>query len=168
MTPRPGHHILLIDTRRLCIVSSSGKENYTALSYIWGNTAMFKTTKRNRKTLQEDGVLNRDHEPSIPATVRDAILLTAEIGVPYLWVDSLCIVQDDDDSRNIHLSSMAAIYANTSVTLIAAAGEDVDHGILGVLGGSHTRDKPCRIIRTDSGLRWVLGPIYPGWPYQSK
>jgi hypothetical protein len=129
---------------------------------------MFKTTKRNRETLQEEGALNRNHEPSISATVKDAILLAAAIGIPFLWVDSLCIVQDDEYSRNIHLSSMAVIYANASVTMIAAAGEDADYGIPGVLGGSRTRDKPCRIIQTNSDLRWVVGPMDPGWPYRSK
>jgi hypothetical protein len=167
VTPRPDHHILLIDTRRLCLVCSHGDEAYAALSYVWGGTTMFRTTRRNRNILKEEGALNKVHNPPIPATVKDAILLAAEIGLPYIWIDSLCIVQDDEDSRNIHLSSMAAIYANAHLTIVAAAGKIADHGIPGVPGGSRTRDKPCHIIRTDSDLRWVVEPIFYDWSHGS-
>jgi hypothetical protein len=133
-------------------VSSQGDETYAALSYIWGGTIMFKTTQRNINILKEEGASNKVQNPPIPATVKDAILLAAGIGLPYIQIDSLCIVQDDEDSRNIHLSSMAAIYVNARLTIVAAAGKNADHGIPGVPRGSRTRDELCRIIRTDSGL----------------
>jgi hypothetical protein len=128
---------------------------------------MFKTTRRNKNILKEEGALNNVHTPPIPATVKDAILLAAGIGLPYIWIDSLCIVQDDEDSSNIHLSSMAATYANARLTIVAAAGKNADHGIPGVPGGSRTCDKPCHIIQTESGLRWVVEPIFYDWPYGS-
>jgi hypothetical protein len=96
------------------------------------------------------------------------MLLTAAIDVRYLWVDSLCIVQDDENSRRVHLNSMDAIYANAYVKKVAAVGEDVRHGIPGVPNGSHTRNHPCRIIQAEPCSRWLLRKQYNIWPDQTK
>ena len=59
---------------------------------------------------------------SLPRTIRDSITFTDRIGETYLWVDSLCIVQDDEDEKREHLQNMGSIYANACFTLVAAEG----------------------------------------------
>lgn len=63
-----------------------------------------------------------DESSVLPRTIRDAIELTQRLGENFLWVDSLCIVQDNQDEKRKHLSHMASIYANAYVTLVAAGG----------------------------------------------
>jgi hypothetical protein len=56
--------------------------------------------------------------------------VTSRLGYRYLWVDRLCIIQDNDAHRRLHLASMAAIYANASITIIAASSRPMKGGML--------------------------------------
>jgi len=76
---------------------------------------------------------------NIPRTILDAMYLTEAMGVNYLWVDRLCIVQDNIRHFNEQLQQMAIIYANSSFTIIALDGRDANHGLLGVGGKSLPR-----------------------------
>jgi len=90
------------------------------------------------------------------------------MAIDYLWVDSLCIVQDDQQTKKIHLNSMAAIYANAYITFVVAKGEDAGFGVPGVPGGSRARHLPCCTFSTRSGLQFVLSPEVDYWHHQSK
>jgi hypothetical protein len=69
----------------------------------------------------------------IPITILNAIHFVRFLGERYLWVDSLCIVQDDDEDRKPEqLNSMAAIYANGSLNIVAADGSNAAYGLRGV------------------------------------
>ena len=59
---------------------------------------------------------------SLPRTIRDAITFTEYVGEQYLWVDALCIVQDEDEEKRDHFRHMGSIYANAYFTLVAAEG----------------------------------------------
>jgi hypothetical protein len=54
------------------------------------------------------------------------------IGERYLWVDSLCIVQDDPQEKHGQIANMDAIYGNAILTINAAAGQDANAGLPGV------------------------------------
>ena len=113
---------------------------YIALSYVWGRTeGVFKNIKSKRRELFEDGSLS-NHWGELPATVKDAILLTEALAIPYLWVDRLCIVQDDNESLKHNISWMASIYANTYFTIIATEGADDEFGLRGTGAESKPRD----------------------------
>jgi hypothetical protein len=71
--------------------------------------------------------------PQIPQTVRDVMSLTRLLDETYLWVDSLCIMQDDDLDKHEQLSSMGSIYANAYVTIVAAGGTAFT-GLRGIKG----------------------------------
>ncbi|KAK0645793.1 hypothetical protein B0T16DRAFT_146810 [Cercophora newfieldiana] len=71
---------------------------YVALSYVWGDAHSLKTTKWNVGQLQQDGAL-RMWQHFIPRVIGDTMDFTKRLGVRYLWVDSLCIVQDDENLR---------------------------------------------------------------------
>jgi hypothetical protein len=66
----------------------------------------------------------------IPATFRDAMLATMALGIRYLWIDSLCIIQDDDHDWAVESSKMSDVYANSFLTLAVAASEDDAKGFL--------------------------------------
>jgi hypothetical protein len=131
----------LIDVKRLCLVQAEARYRYVALSYVWGKGKAFLTLRQNIDHLQLQGSLLREspsldspthqgnqdtaleHESSVlPRTIRDAIELTRRIGEDFLWVDSLCIIQDNQKEKLEHLSHMGSIYARAYVTLVAAGG----------------------------------------------
>jgi hypothetical protein len=102
--------------------------NYVCLSYCWGadTEGVLKTTKH---TLD-------DHYRAIPysllpPTIRDAVIVCRHLGVPYLWVDSLCIVQDDKKSWLEGSRDMHKIYLNCHFTIAAQEPTSCKLGFLG-------------------------------------
>lgn len=65
----------------------------------------------------------------LPQTIQDAILLVTRLGYRYLWVDSLCIVQDSKSSWQLNASAMHLIYGNAEFTICAADGKDSSVGL---------------------------------------
>ncbi|KAG8533484.1 uncharacterized protein KY384_002267 [Bacidia gigantensis] len=121
----------LIDVQKNCIVPADHGAEYAALSYVWGNLEMLKLSQENLMYLLEEGAILA-HADWIPRTIRDAIGFVSCLGIKYLWVDCLCIVQDDEDSKHSQIQNMGNIYAQASVTVIAANGWDAEHGLRGV------------------------------------
>ncbi|OJT10402.1 hypothetical protein TRAPUB_13094 [Trametes pubescens] len=107
------------------IPTSGGRGEYLALSYVWGGDQVHKTTKANISTY-EDSIV-----PSLlPRTIRDAIYVTHTLGFRWLWVDSLCIVQDSDEDKRREISRMHHIYRYARLTIMAGSATDVRAGFL--------------------------------------
>lgn len=68
----------------------------------------------------------------LPRTIQDAILLVSRLGERYLWIDSLCIVQDSTSSWELNAKSMHLVYGNAHFTICAADGKDAETGLLAV------------------------------------
>jgi hypothetical protein len=100
--------IKLIDTNGL-------KCHYTALSHCWGRLNKFMTTALTLPSMRLGFTID-----DIPATFRDAVLVTQTLGVQYLWIDSLCIIQGDKADLAQELSMMGDVYANSYVTITGA------------------------------------------------
>lgn len=99
------HKVRLQDTR--------GQNGiYAALSYCWGTSSHKMTTKL---TLSEH--LGGFPVSTLPATIRDAIKLCHSLEIPYLWVDSLCIIQDDSEDWHKEATEMAAIYGRAALMI---------------------------------------------------
>ncbi|OJD34800.1 heterokaryon incompatibility protein [Diplodia corticola] len=128
----------LVDTQRRCLVEAEPGQPYVALSYVWGAANQYKTLREDLEQLQQEGYLD-DAGVAIPRTIRDAIGLVPLIGGRYLWVDSLCILQEDGDELWDQIHGMASIYANATVTIVAAQGETADFGLRGIKGVSKPR-----------------------------
>jgi hypothetical protein len=98
------------------IAGAEIRAKYVALSYRWGQ---FSSIKTSRDTLEQH--LARIAWDSLPKTFQDAISLCWGLGVQYLWIDALCIVQDDIREWEIESSNMASVYANSYLTVAATA-----------------------------------------------
>ena len=131
---------LVVDVIRQCITISPDNCSYVALSYVWGSQVTLHSMKANISKLQQIGSLSTERlSVPIAKTIRDAMGITALLDERYLWVDSLCIVQDDEVQKGRELDHMAAIYSNASVTIVAAQGEHANSGLHGFRGISDPR-----------------------------
>jgi Heterokaryon incompatibility protein (HET) len=59
----------------------------------------------------------------------DAIVVTKALGLRYLWIDSLCIIQDDEDDWLAESKTMGTLYERAVVTLAASTAPDSTHGL---------------------------------------
>ncbi|PMD47217.1 HET-domain-containing protein [Hyaloscypha variabilis F] len=147
---------ILIDTWHMSLKPGTPGDRYVALSYVWGRTTNLRTVKANAKMLQEIGSLQRpDILSTIPRTVRDAIALIAALDMRYLWVDALCIIQDDDEVAFDQINKMAMIYAKASLTIIATGGEDANWGLRGMRGISGPRNTLQKVIKLSNGSQII-------------
>lgn len=121
----------LIDVVRGSLVPAKAGKQYAALSYVWGQTETVRTIKDNLVYLLEKGSIFA-HEHLLPKTIRDTIRLVKLLGINYLWVDCLCIVQDDAELKHAQIQEMGAVFAQAYVTIIAANGWDANHGLRGI------------------------------------
>ncbi|KAF4414683.1 het domain-containing [Fusarium acutatum] len=110
------------------LVSTVGqKDRYVCLSYCWGGTIDIRLL-RNRY----HGYFRRIPWDILPQGYRDAIKLTRKVGIRYIWIDSLCIVQDDEDDWRQQASIMAQIFQNAYVTIAGTKPENPNNGYFSV------------------------------------
>lgn len=142
----------LIDVAQGCLVESRGDERYFALSYVWGaQQDAGMATKENIDSLKQEGAITvRNATFRLPRTVEDAIQLTELLGERFLWIDRLCIIQDDLANWHSQIKKMGSIYANAYCTFVASGGSDADHGIPGLSQHSGPRQLLQRHIKFSS------------------
>ena len=149
----------LIDVERMCLVTADSSVGYCALSYVWGQSDVIVTTKQNRSVLRTPGSIQGDAplkeqgngSPVMATVVQDAIRLVKLIGERYLWVDSLCITQDDAAQSTFYINRMDYIYSQALVTIVASASTSAMSALPGVR--PHTRP-PLHSHETE-GIRLV-------------
>lgn len=125
--------IRLVDVDNLCIVYAPLRAKYIALSYVWGqsNKPRLKLMSHNEEELSKPDALKTTWS-LIPNTIRDAISVARQLGERYLWIDSLCILQDDANELLESVAVMDLFYEMASFTIIAAGGGDAFAGLEGV------------------------------------
>lgn len=96
------------------LVETYGSEGeYACLSYCWGPVAQKSmATKSNRDRYMKSIPLG-----TLPETISDALKLCCKLGFRYVWIDSLCIIQDDEEDWNREASRMAGVYSKSALTL---------------------------------------------------
>lgn len=110
-------------------IENGDTEPYVALSYCWGQDQAFKTTLANQVDMEAGVPVSL-----LPKTIQDAVNLTSELRIRLLWVDSLCLVQDDEDELAKEIANMQHYYGNSCITISAATAKSCGEGFL--------RDKP--------------------------
>lgn len=87
---------------------------YITLSHRWSREQPWKTTRKNF-----DQSLRGIPYDQLPKTVRDAIVVAGELGIQHLWLDSICIIQNDSEDWTQQSSQMGLIFARSFCTLAA-------------------------------------------------
>ena len=128
------HELILVDVPNKCLVKKrfSGSDQplrYAALSYVWGNQTQFLTLKENLAELQKPGALDQQQ---LQGVVVDSMAVVTKLKLQYLWVDTLCIVQDDHDNKMAQIRQMAEIYGSSWITIVALSGESSSAPLPGV------------------------------------
>ena len=166
---RPLASLRLIDCKTRLVVKATSSLPYVALSYVWGSKSSQKSSHQPRNLRTGDCI------PDIlPNVIEDAITVTLKLDWQYLWVDRLCIDQEDDADKHGQIGQMDQIFSGASATLVAAAGLDADFGLPGV-GETPRRPQPFAVIRGQRLVSTMRRPemsilqskwLTRGWTYQ--
>jgi hypothetical protein len=96
-------------TSEVVLLETSGQSGkYAALSHCWGEVAKWTTTTSHPKLPEYE---------ELPANFQDAITVTRELGLRYLWIDALCILEDSAKDWRRECADMFNIYRNAEVTI---------------------------------------------------
>lgn len=106
------------------IESSGQRERYIALSHSWGGEQPLTTTAATLEQ-HKSGIPTAN----LPTTFRDAAHIARRLGIRYLWIDSLCIIQDSPQDWQLEAARMAGIYRNSWLTVYATASSSPSSGI---------------------------------------
>ncbi|EOD50821.1 putative heterokaryon incompatibility protein [Neofusicoccum parvum UCRNP2] len=147
--------MFVIDVKNCCLVCTPKDCRYVALSYVWGTGRMFKHIMANSDHLLTKGSLKTSE---IPNTIRDAINLVDRIGQRYLWVDALCIIQDDVSMQQSQIAKMDRVYAEALFTIVAAYGNSAEAGLPGVSPGTRKQNQELLRLRDRSFLTILYDP----------
>ncbi|RSL91599.1 hypothetical protein CEP51_000221 [Fusarium floridanum] len=122
---------------------------YACLSHCWGKHQIITTTRSNFSQHQDEIQWN-----DLSTTFQDAIEFCLRLGLEFIWIDSLCIVQDDAEDWEQEAVKMATYYTTAYVTLAATAAPD---GTVGLFPEPHAEDQPLELKGTNErGERYHL------------
>jgi hypothetical protein len=111
--------IKLIDTNEI-----KRQAPYATLSYCWGSGPPVRLTSNNLSAFKR-GI----SVAALPETLRDAVTVAQQIGVKYLWIDALCIIQDSGDDWGKEARKMADIYSSSYCNIAATHTRSCDDGL---------------------------------------
>lgn len=129
----------VIDVKKACLTVISRSDRYVALSYVWPRFDSPRLLISNRKELHTRGAL-RALKSKLPRVIRDAMDVVTDLRESYLWVDALCITQDDDREKVRLINIMNQVYGRAFLTLVVATATSPtrDYGIPGCNGTVRT------------------------------
>ena len=113
----PGFKLIDCTQSPVQVVVCSFGESYAALSYVWG---------------KDKGQSWPEHPGQWPPVYLDAIRVTQQLGLQYLWIDKPCLSGSYPEDEAVQMSRMDEIYEGAVVTIIAAHGHDATSGLPGV------------------------------------
>jgi hypothetical protein len=127
---------------------------FVALSYVWGKPQDGKEPYQTKRSNILDHLQHAGLEPSkFPKAIQDAIDLVHQLGLRYIWIDSLCIVQDSARSLGLNAAVMHLIYGHASLTICAADGIDSNTGLVAM----NTREATDQMEETcGEGVRLLV------------
>ncbi|KAF8132043.1 heterokaryon incompatibility protein-domain-containing protein [Boletus edulis] len=107
--------LINVETRQIVKYPPAGCD-YIALSYVWGG-------------VEQPSYKLGEILPTVPATLEDAMVVTGTLGKQYLWVDSLCIYQNNSVEKATQMAFMSAIYSGAWATIICLSGQSARSGL---------------------------------------
>jgi hypothetical protein len=106
-------------------VTNDHRDEYLTLSHCWGSDARAILTTTSLPILQKEITIT-----DLPLTMQDAITTTRALGFRYLWIDSVCIIQDNASDWERESREMGTIYELSFCTIAATCAEDSGSGFL--------------------------------------
>jgi hypothetical protein len=97
---------------------------YLTLSHCWGNIQLFKLKKDNI-----DRLFDRIPTEELCKTFLDTMVVARAFGIKYIWIDSLCIIQDDEDDWRRESALMSDVYGYSTVNIAATHARDGSAGL---------------------------------------
>jgi Heterokaryon incompatibility protein (HET) len=134
----------VIDVHSNFVIDAPIHASYFTLSYVWGHLAesdLCATTENIHDIKKQNSLTQK----GLPQTILDVMKLVFELGGQYLWVDRLCILQDDDDDKAQQIPCMDSIYSLAELTIIAASGSNAHDGVAGLSVPRSIEQDTCRI-----------------------
>jgi hypothetical protein len=118
------------DQLQLTMVCSDDMEEYdmsryVTLSYCWGGDQPNKLTQENHGLYKKNITWE-----SLPRTIQDAAKTAQVLGFHYIWIDSMCIIQDSKEDKEAEISQMTKVYAHATLTVVNKRGDKVTEGFL--------------------------------------
>ncbi|RYP31929.1 hypothetical protein DL767_005470 [Monosporascus sp. MG133] len=132
----------LVETQR-----RSGEE-YAALTHCWGGKINPMLTTQTLGTF-----LDSLPYAELPANFRDAITITKRLGLRYVWIDALCILQDSKHDWEIESQRMGPVYRDAAVTISASASTGSTDGILKRAEGTPEPEPVSLRVSADEGAQ---------------
>jgi hypothetical protein len=105
-------------------LSFKGDTKYATLSYCWGNSNHLRLEKATLDRFQ-DGI----NVAELPKTMQQAVAIVRELDLDFLWIDSLCIIQDSTDDWRAQSAMMGSIYQHSHISLAASSSTDSEGGL---------------------------------------
>lgn len=144
--------IILIDLEKGCLVPATTAYRYIAFSYVRGGAKVINTTNETLDDFRAPGSL-RITSKAFPRAVSDVAVFVTEFGERYLWIDSLCIIQDDEETKHTQIMQMDIIYRMAYLTIIAHSGTSADSPLPGVFPGTRLQPVTVEDVQYSNGTR---------------
>jgi Heterokaryon incompatibility protein (HET) len=119
----------LIDVRRGKLIDTKqqpGPFQYAALTHCWGPNMPEPGMTKTRTLLSH---MKSIKLPELPKSFRDALIITRSLGIPYIWIDSLCIIQDSIEDWENESAQMGLVYSHAWCTIAASSAKSCHDGI---------------------------------------
>ncbi|OTA58471.1 HET-domain-containing protein [Hypoxylon sp. EC38] len=129
---------------------------YMTLSHCWGKLKIITTTKSN--LTQHQSIIPFD---SLSKTFQHAVIATRALSVRYLWIDSLCIIQDSIDDWTSEASKMGQYYSQSLVTISAVSARGGEDGMFAVIDSRVVSPTPIDITFPNSKESGFVHSLYP-------
>ncbi|ROV91543.1 hypothetical protein VMCG_09423 [Cytospora schulzeri] len=137
---------------------------FAALSYCWGKSHGLRLEKSNYQSLIAGIPFDQ-----LPATIQDSILVTIELGLQYLWVDALCIIQDLSEDWSHDVARMWSVYQGCSIAIAASGASDSREGLFAARDPLQLA--PCILANVAAAHFWETSPWHletRGWVVQEQ
>jgi hypothetical protein len=130
-------NLRLVNIALGCVTEVDRSPDYAALSDVWGTANRLLLCNETEMWLFTPGTLTADNE-RIPKTFRNAFTLAASLSIRCIWIDALCIVQDNPEQLLKHSDTMEAVYGSAVLTIV----NDTLSVYTGIYGVSVPRGPP--------------------------
>jgi hypothetical protein len=117
-------------TLRLCYSNENETPKYLALSHCWGEVSKEKQPQFCTTNENIEQRLNGFDISELPKTFRDAVRVAQNLDIRYLWIDSLCIIQGNQEDWNHEAKRMQDVYAGAYCTIAATSAVDSNAGFI--------------------------------------